>query len=60
MTTRAKTFDCVEFKRQAQRKLLAEYEERKGEFDTYYDFLDAKAQASAWVQRIERKFRERE
>ena len=56
--TKAKTSDCVAFKCEAQRKLLAEYEGRKGEFESYYDFLDAKARESAWAQRMERKFRE--
>ena len=59
MKTKAKTFDCVAFKRQAQRNLLAEYEKREGEFASYYDFLDAKARESAWVKRMEEKFPER-
>ena len=58
MATKAKTFDCVEFKRQAQRKLRAEYEARKDEFDSYFDFLDAKAKESEWVQRVEKNFSE--
>ena len=37
-----KAFDCVQFKRQAQQRLRAEYEERKGEFDSYTDFIRAK------------------
>ena len=59
MATRTKTFDCVEFKRQSQRKLHAEYDARKGEFDSYYDFLDAKARESEWVRRVEKQFPER-
>lgn len=58
MRTKTKTFDCVEFKRHAQRRLLAEYEERKGEFESYYDYLDAKAEESAWVRHIESRFGE--
>ena len=55
MATRAKTFDCVEMKRQCQRKLQKEYEARKHEFDSYYDFLAAKANESEWVQRVRKK-----
>ncbi len=56
MAGRQKTFDCVAFKRQAQRKLREEYETRRDEFDSYWDFLDAKAQESEWVQRMEQRF----
>ena len=55
MATRTKTFDCVEMKRQAQRKLRAEYESRKDEFDTYYDFLAAKADESELTKAIRAK-----
>lgn len=48
MTPKTKTFDCVEMKRQAQEKLLAEYESRKDEFDSYAQFLTARSQSSAW------------
>ena len=58
MATKTKTFDCVEFKRQAQRKLRAEYEARKSEFGSWYDFIDAKAKESEWVQRMEKRFPE--
>ena len=57
MATGTKTFDCVEFKRQAQKRLGEEYERRREEFDTYYDFLNAKAEESEWVRRTEQKFR---
>ena len=46
MTTQTKTFDCVEMKHKAQRKLRAEYESRKNEFASYFAFLDAKARKS--------------
>ena len=48
MTTRTKSFDCVEMKHKAQRKLRAEYESRKNEFASYFEFLDAKAGESTW------------
>jgi len=35
-------------KRQAQEKLLAEYETRKDEFDSYSQFLTARSRSSAW------------
>ena len=54
--TKTKSFDCVEFKCQAQRKLRAEFETRKSEFGSWYDFIDAKARESEWVQRMEKKF----
>ena len=59
MATKTKTFDCVEFKRQAQQKLRAEYEARKDEFDSFFGFLDAKARESEWVRRIEKNLSER-
>ena len=48
MKTKTKTFDCVEMKHKAQRKLRAEYESRKDEFDSYFAFLDAKGNESKW------------
>jgi hypothetical protein len=48
MTTRTKSFDCVEMKQKAQLKLRAEYESRRDEFASYFEFLDAKAAESTW------------
>jgi len=48
MTTKTKPFDCVEMKHRAQRKLRAEYESRKGEFSSYFEFLEAKSRESKW------------
>ncbi len=39
--TKKKTFDCVEFKRQAQKRVRTEWEARKHEFDSYEEFLEA-------------------
>ena len=50
MRSRAKTFDCVEMKHNAQKKLRAEYERRKEEFASFFEFLDAKAAESQWQQ----------
>ena len=44
--TKTKTFDCVEMKNRIQAKRLAEYEARKNEFDSYIDFINARAQES--------------
>ena len=48
MTMKTKPFDCVEMKRRAQRQLRTEYESRKREFSSYFEFLDAKARESRW------------
>ena len=55
MGTKTKTFDCVEMKRRCQEKLREEYESRKDEFDSYYDFLEAKANESDWVHRTRKR-----
>ena len=52
MTIRTKSFDCVEMKHKAQRKLRAEYESRKTEFSSYFEFLDAKASESTWQREL--------
>jgi hypothetical protein len=52
-----KKFDCVKMKRQAQEKILAEGELRKGEFPSYGDFLEAGTQESDWSRRIWEKAR---
>jgi len=48
MMVKAKTFDCVEMKRRAQERILAEYEERKAEFSSYCEFLQHRCKQSAW------------
>ena len=48
MLTKTKTFDCVDMKHQAQQKLHAEYDARKGEFPSYVAFLEARATESSW------------
>ncbi len=56
MTKKSKSFDCVEFKRRAQEKIMAEYEARKDEFASYVDFLNAKAHESEWQRILRAKF----
>ena len=51
-TETPKAFDCVEFKRQSQQRLRAEYQERKDEFESYVDFIRAKAHEDEWSRRI--------
>lgn len=46
MATKQKSFDCVEMKRKAQERLRKEYEQRKGEFESYLDFMKHKAERS--------------
>lgn len=46
MEEETKPFDCVAFKRQAQERLMAEYEARKDEFSSEIEFLNAKADES--------------
>lgn len=51
MTTKAKTFDCVEMKRRAQEEILADWESRKHEFSSYGAFLEATVQESEWTRK---------
>ena len=46
MAMKTKTFDCVEMKNRLQADLLAEYETRKGEFESFTAFLNSKADES--------------
>jgi hypothetical protein len=57
MTTRPEVFDCVEMKHEAQRRLHSEYESRKGEFSSYFAFLDAKTGESNWQREFWAKVR---
>lgn len=55
MTTKKKTFDCVEMKRKAQARLRAEYESRSAEFDSIVDFINAKAEQSKVAKMVRAK-----
>ena len=48
MTTKTKTFDCVEMKHHIQRNLMNEYHSRKNEFNSYADFLIASIHENDW------------
>jgi hypothetical protein len=52
MIKTCKKFDCVEFKRQSQIKLMQEYEKRKDEFISYMEFIKAKVREDKWSQQI--------
>ena len=56
MRTKAKTFDCVEMKQECQRKLREEYEARKGEFDSFADFISKTADKSPFVREMRSRF----
>lgn len=55
MSTKIKTFDCVEMKNRIQAERLAEYEARKGEFASYLDFINARVRESELLQTVCRK-----
>lgn len=55
MTTKTKTFDCVELKSRIQAERLAEYEARKGEFTSYLDFINARMKDSKLAAVVCRK-----
>ncbi len=55
--TKAKKFDCVEMKRQAQEKILAEYEARKNEFSSYSEFINATVMESPWASKMWRRLK---
>ena len=56
--TKKKSFDCVEMKRKAQKRLQSEYEARKGEFSSYAEFITATASQSpethAFLEKVRR------
>lgn len=56
MTTKTKTFDCVEMKNRIQAKIMAEYEAGKDEFSSFGEFINARAAKSQFVRRMRKKF----
>lgn len=55
MATKTKTFDCVDMKNRIQAQRLREYEARKGEFDSYLDFVNARVKRSRLWSDLARK-----
>ena len=58
MSTKTKTFDCVEMKNRIQAELFAEYEAQKGEFASYLDFINAKVKDSELMKAVQQKLQE--
>ncbi len=56
MGNKTKTFDCVAFKRQAQRRLREEYDARTDEFGSYVDFINARVGEDQWARQMWEKF----
>jgi len=56
MTTKAKTFDCVEMKNRIQAKIMAEYEADRDQFSSFSEFINARAAKSQFVRRMRKKF----
>ncbi len=56
MAKESEGFDCVEFKRQAQERIEAEYQARKDEFPSYPAFLEAKTRESEWASALWERF----
>lgn len=55
MAAKTKAFDCVEMKRQAQKKLREEYEARKGEFVSFVEFIRVTANESGLAKAVRAK-----
>ena len=53
MSTKTKTFDCVEMKNRIQAEIIAAYERRKDEFASFAEFL--KATESQWERQTRQK-----
>jgi hypothetical protein len=56
MTTKTKTFDCVEMKNRIQAEIQAEYEARRNEFPSFVEFVRAAAGDSEYARAMHRKF----
>ncbi len=52
MGTKTRTFDCVEMKYEAQRRLRAEYEARRSDFASYVDFINRTIDEDPWARRL--------
>ena len=52
---KTKTFDCVQMKREAQERLMSEFNSRRGEFSSFEDFLHATVNKDKWVRSVRRK-----
>jgi DNA-binding protein H-NS len=50
-----KEFDCVEMKRQAQARLMAEHEARKNKYSSYAEFIHETAATDPKIQAFREK-----
>lgn len=57
MSAKTKTSDCIEMKQRIQRALWRQYQQRKGEFASYADFIvattAANRQVAAWRRKMQ-------
>jgi len=53
-----KAFDGVDLKRKPQEALRREYESRRAEFATCFDFLPAQVEESQWARRSRQAIRD--
>ena len=56
MTTKTKTFDCVEMKNRIQAEIQAEYEVHRNEFPSFVEFVRSTAANSEYARAMHRKF----
>jgi len=56
MGTKTKAFDCVAMKNRIQAERWAEYQAHRDEYESYIDFILARAERSEWIKKMERKF----
>ena len=54
MTTKSKTFDCVEMKNRIQAAIQVEYEAHRGEFPSFVEFVKAAAAQSEYARAMPR------
>ena len=50
-------FDCLKMKDEIQAKILAEWEDRKAEFPSFVDFINARVEESPFGREMLRKLR---
>jgi hypothetical protein len=60
MKKKTKAFDCVEFKRQAQERIRADWEAHKDEFGSYGEFLRARIAEDPWASKMMARFAKKE
>lgn len=51
MTTKTKTFDCVNMKHSIQRNLLKEFQSHNSDYDSYAHFLRDSIEENEWCRK---------